>query len=116
MPMKKPPHPGISVRINGLEPRGLSVSEGARVLGVSQTTLSRLVNGRTGISPEMAIRLSKAFGGSAGAWIRLQAAYDLAQENAQADEIDTGRCALLDDEAAGRLENSVRRLRERWRS
>lgn len=89
--MKKPPHPGLSVRINCLEPLGLSVSEGAKVLGVSRTTLSRLINGRAGISPEMAIRLSKAFGSSPGAWIRLQAAYDIAQANARAAEIEIER-------------------------
>lgn len=91
MSMKKPPHPGISVRTNCLEPLGLSVSDGAEVLGVSRTTLSRLINGRSGISPEMAIRLSKAFGSTPGAWIRLQAAYDIAQANAHADEIDVER-------------------------
>ena len=62
MPMKNPPHPGLSVRINCLEPLGLSVTEGAKVLGVSRQALSRLINGQAGISPVMAIRLSKAFG------------------------------------------------------
>lgn len=65
MPMKNPPHPGVSVRLNCLEPLKLSVSDGAKALGVSRTTLSRLINGRAGISPEMAIRLSKAFGTTA---------------------------------------------------
>ena len=83
MPMKNPPHPGLSVRINCLEPLGLSVTEGAKVLGVSRTTLSRLINERAGVSPEMAIRLSKAFGSTPGAWIRLQAAYDIAQVTAR---------------------------------
>jgi addiction module HigA family antidote len=69
----------------------LSVSEGAKALGVSRTTLSRLVNGRSGISPEMAIRLSKAFGSTPGAWIRLQAAYDVAQATTRADEIQVER-------------------------
>lgn len=91
MPMKNPPHPGLSVRMNCLEPLGLSVSEGARVLGVSRTTLSRLINAHAGISPEMAIRLSKAFGSTPGAWIRLQAAYDTAQANARADDIEVER-------------------------
>jgi addiction module HigA family antidote len=89
--MKNPPHPGLSVRINCLEPLGLSVSEGAKVLGVSRTTLSRLINARAGISPEMAIRLSKAFGSTPGAWIRMQAAYDIAQADAHADAIDVRR-------------------------
>ncbi|MDY7092472.1 MAG: HigA family addiction module antitoxin [Acidobacteriota bacterium] len=94
MPMKNPPHPGLSVRINCLEPLGLSVSQGAKVLGVSRTTLSRLINGKAGISPEMAIRLSKAFGSSPGMWIRLQAAYDIAQAQAKADEIHVERYSL----------------------
>lgn len=89
--MKNPPHPGLSVRLNCLEPLGLSVSEGAKVLGVSRTTLSRLINGRAGISPEMAVRLAKAFGSTPGAWIRLQAAYDIAQAEASASAIDVSR-------------------------
>jgi antitoxin HigA-1 len=93
--MKNPPHPGLSVRINCLEPLGLSVSEGAQALGVSRTTLSRLINGRAGISPEMAIRLSKAFGSTPGAWIRLQAAYDIAQANARSADIEVARYVAL---------------------
>jgi addiction module HigA family antidote len=57
MPMKNPPHPGLSVRLNCLEPFGLSVTEGAKALGVSRTTLSRLINGQSGVSPDMAIRV-----------------------------------------------------------
>ena len=91
MPMINPPHPGLSVRINCLEPLDLSVTDGAKALGVSRTTLSRLLNGHAGISPEMAIRLSKAFGSTASAWIRLQAAYDIARANARADEIHVSR-------------------------
>jgi addiction module HigA family antidote len=79
MPMKNPPHPGLSVRLNCLEPFDLSVTEGAKALGVSRTTLSRLINGQAGVSPDMAIRLSKAFGATPDIWIRMQAAYDLAQ-------------------------------------
>lgn len=87
MPMKNPPHPGVSVRLDCLEPLGLSVNEGAKILGVNRTTLSRLINARSDISPDMATRLSKAFGSSPGAWIRMQAAYDTAKANARADEI-----------------------------
>ena len=79
MAMKNPPHPGLSVRHDCLQPLGLSVTEGARVLGVSRKQFSDVVNCRSGISPEMAIRLDKAFGGGAETWYRLQAAYDLAQ-------------------------------------
>ena len=77
--MKNPPHPGLSVRHDCLEPLGLSVTEAARKLGVSRKQLSDVVNGRSGISPEMAIRLDKAFGGGANTWCRMQAAWDLAQ-------------------------------------
>lgn len=79
MPMRKPPHPGLSVRYDCLEPLGLSVTEGAKVLGVTRQSLNNLVNGKAGISPEMAIRLDKAFGGAAEGWLALQSAFDLAQ-------------------------------------
>ena len=79
MPMKEPPHPGLSVRYNCLEPLGLSISSGAEILGVSRQALNNLVNGKAGISPEMAIRLDKAFGGTAEGWLALQTAYDLVQ-------------------------------------
>jgi len=91
MPMKNPPHPGLSVRHDCLEPLGLSVTEAARKLGVSRKQLSEIVNGRSGISPEMAIRLDKAFGGGADTWLRLQAAYDLARAMRQADRIKVER-------------------------
>ena len=87
MPMKNPSHPGLSVRLNCLEPFGLSVTEGAKVLGVSRTTLSRLINCQAGVSPDMAIRLAKAFGATPDIWIRMQAAYDLAQARLHEHEI-----------------------------
>ena len=79
MPMKNPPHPGRIVRQDCIEPLGLTVTEAARTLGVTRQALNNLVNGKAGISPEMAVRISKAFGGSAEMSIRLQANYDLAQ-------------------------------------
>ena len=79
MPMKNPPHPGLSVRHDCLEPLGLTVTEAARRLGVSRKQLSDIVNCRSGISPEMAIRLDKAFGGGAETWYRMQAAWNMAQ-------------------------------------
>lgn len=91
MAMKNPPHPGLSVRHDCLEPLGLSVTDAARRLGVSRKQMSELVNGRSGISPEMAIRLDKAFGGGADTWYRLQAAYDLAQAMKTADRIKVKR-------------------------
>ncbi len=78
MPMKNPPHPGRSIRNACLEPLGLSVTEGAKVLGVTRQALNNVVNGKSGVSPEMAIRLAKAFGSTAETWLRMQLAYDLA--------------------------------------
>ncbi len=91
MPMKHPPHPGRIVRQECLEPLGLSVTDGAKGLGVSRNALSELINERRGISPEMAIRLAKAFGGSADTWHRMQAAYDMAQAMKYADQIKVQR-------------------------
>lgn len=91
MTMKNPPHPGLSVKHDCLEPLGLSVTDAAKVLCVSRKALSDLVNGHAGVSPEMAIRLDKAFGGGAEAWYRLQAAYDIAQAMQGADQIRVQR-------------------------
>lgn len=76
--MKNPIHPGRLVRQDCLEPLGLSVTAGAKALGVTRQTLNNVVNERAGISPEMAIRLSKAFGSTAETWLAMQAAFDLA--------------------------------------
>ena len=75
--MKKPPHPGRSIRTACLAPLGLSVTEGAQVLGVSRQALNNVIHGKSGISPQMAIRLSKAFGSRAEVWLQMQLAYDL---------------------------------------
>jgi len=91
MPMHDPPHPGLSIRHDCLEPLGLTVTDAAQKLGVSRKQLSDLVNGHAGISPEMAIRLDKAFGGGAETWLRLQAAYDLAEAMRHADKIKVER-------------------------
>ena len=91
MAMKNPPHPGLSVKHDCLEPLGLSVTKAAKVLGVTRQTLNDLVNGRRGISPEMALRLDMAFGGGADTWLRLQAAYDLAQARRKASALDIKR-------------------------
>ncbi len=79
MPMKHPSHPGNIVKDACLDPLGLTVTEAAQALGIARHTLSRVLNGRAGISPEMAIRLEKAGWSNAGQWMRLQTAYDLAQ-------------------------------------
>ena len=79
MPMKNPAHPGGVIKHDCLEPLGLSVTDAAKVLRVTRQALNNVVNGKAGISPEMAIRLEKAFGGTADTWLRMQANYDLAQ-------------------------------------
>ncbi len=79
MPMLNPPHPGTTLKATCLEPLELSVTQAAAHLGVARHTLSRLLNGASGISPDMAIRLEKAGWSNADFWVRLQAAYDLAQ-------------------------------------
>jgi antitoxin HigA-1 len=76
--MKNPPHPGLCIRLNCLEPFGLSITAGARALDVSRITLSRLINGQSRVSPDMAIRLAKAFGAEPDICIRMQAACGLA--------------------------------------
>ena len=91
MPMKNPPHPGKVVRVSCLEPLGLNVTEGAKILGVSRQALSNLVNCRARMSADMAIRLAKAFGSTTETWIRLQAAYDVAQAQAHEAEIKVER-------------------------
>jgi len=79
MPMKNPPHPGVVVRELCLTPLKLTVTAAASALGVSRVSLSELLNGKNGISPEMAYRLSKAFGSTPEFWLRLQMAFDLAR-------------------------------------
>jgi len=85
MVMHNPPHPGEVIREFCIKPLGLTVTEAAEGLGVSRKTLSAVLNGRFGISREMAIRLSKAFGGSAESWITQQAQYDLWQASQRTD-------------------------------
>lgn len=91
MPMKNPPHPGLSVRHDCLEHLGLSVTEATRKLGISRKQLSDIVNCRAGISPEMAIRHDKAFGGGADAWYRTRSAWELAQAEKKAHRIKVER-------------------------
>ncbi len=79
MAMRNPPHPGGIVRRQCLDPLGLSITKAAGVLGVTRQALSELVNGRAGISVNMSIRLSKAFGSTPEAWLGMQMAHDLWQ-------------------------------------
>ncbi len=94
MPMLNPPHPGRIVRQECLEPLGLNVTDGAKALGVSRVALSELVNERRGISPEMAIRLSKAFGSTPEVWAGLQLDYDMAQAQKTAGRIKVKRIPM----------------------
>ena len=91
MPMKAPPHPGEVVRELCIDSAGLTVTAAAEVLGVSRKALSELLNGHSGISPEMAVRLSKGFGGSVESWLRQQMQYDLAQVQKRAGRIKVQR-------------------------
>ncbi len=89
--MKNPAHPGRIVRSACLEPLGLSVTEGARILGLTRQTLTKVVNGKSGVSAEMAIRLAKAFGSTADVWVRMQASYDLAKARKDEGKIKVRR-------------------------
>jgi len=92
MPLKNPPHPGGVVLRQCVEPLGLTITDAARAIDVTRNTLSELVNERRGVSPEMAVGLAKVFGGSAETWLRMQAAFDLAQ--VPADRIKLKRLEL----------------------
>jgi len=93
MKMKNPPHPGRIVRQECIEPLGITVTEAARALGVTRQALNNVVNLKAGISPEMAIRLSKAFGSSPEVWLGMQMVYDLAQLEKKAGRIKVQRVA-----------------------
>jgi addiction module HigA family antidote len=94
MLMHNPPHPGEVIRGLYLEPLGVSVTAAAKALGVSRKHLSQLMNGHMGISPEMAIRLSIAFGTSAESWLRQQMYYDLWQAEQHRKELDVKKLAV----------------------
>ena len=85
--MYNPPHPGGVVRRQCLEPFGLSVTRAAQGLGVTRQALSDLVNEKAGVSVEMAIRLSKAFGSSPETWLGMQMAYDLWQAQSRIEQL-----------------------------
>ncbi len=91
--MKNPPHPGGIVLRQCIEPLGVSITDASTALGVTRNTLSELVNERRGISPEMAVRLSKVFGGTEEGWLVQQAQYDLAQ--VRRDRMKLKRLALV---------------------
>ncbi|WP_419931385.1 HigA family addiction module antitoxin [Candidatus Poriferisodalis sp.] len=91
MPMQNPPHPGEIVKWECLEPLGLTVKRAAQGLGVTRQALSSLVNGRSGLSIEMACRLSAAFGSTPETWLRVQMAYDLWEAREQLASVEVER-------------------------
>ncbi len=93
MTLQNPPHPGGIVMRQCLEPLGLTIAEAAKELGVSQQTLSDLINKRTSMSTDLAIRLSKSFVSNAETWVGMQTAYDLWQLRIREDEIKVVRYA-----------------------
>ena len=94
MLMHNPPHPGAIIKELCIEPLGLTVTETARALGVSRKTLSSIVNEKAGISPEMAVRLSIAFGTSSESWMNQQAQYDLWQAEQHRDELQVSKLSV----------------------
>ncbi len=91
MAMHNPPHPGGIVRRQCVGPLGLSIAGAAEHLGVARQSLSELVNERSGVSVDMAIRLSKAFGSTPETWLGMQMAYDLLQARSRIDDIKVDR-------------------------
>ena len=89
--MHNPPHPGEIIKERCLEPLGLSVTNAAKGLGVTRKALSELINGRSGVSPEMALRLEQAFGSTAETWLRMQLEYDLWQTKQCAGDLRVTR-------------------------
>ena len=87
MAMKNPPHPGQHIRMDCLDPLEITVTAGAKALGVTRQALNNLVNEKSGISPEMAIRLEKMGWGTADGWLRLQMNYDLSRVRAYEKKI-----------------------------
>lgn len=95
MPMQNPPHPGEIVKEECLKPLGLSVTRASKGLGVTRQALSDLINEKSGVSVEMAIRLSKAFGSTPETWLGMQMAYDLWQAQARAESIEVERFEVV---------------------
>jgi addiction module HigA family antidote len=94
MKMHNPAHPGEVIRETCLEPLGLSVTAAAKGLGVTRKALSELLNGHSGVSADMAIRLEKAFGSTAETWLRMQIQYDLWHAEQRADKIKVTKFAV----------------------
>ena len=95
--LKNPPHPGAFVKAEIIEPAELSVTAAAEVLGITRQALSTFLNGQSDLSPEMAIRLDKAFGVSMETLMRMQCSYDIAKAHKRAGEFDVARFKPDDD-------------------
>jgi addiction module HigA family antidote len=93
MPMKNPPHPGDLIRTEVIEPLGLTVSKAAKILQVRRATLSDLLHGKASLTPEMALRIEKAFGPDMDHLLRMQVAYDVAKARSNARSIPIKRYA-----------------------
>ena len=96
MSMKNPPHPGEIVLEECIKPLDLTITDAAKGLGITRNSLSRLINGRNGISPQLAVRLSMAFGSSAEMWLRMQNAYDLAQIQIEESSIQVEKFEIVE--------------------
>ncbi|VAW13688.1 hypothetical protein MNBD_BACTEROID05-1246 [hydrothermal vent metagenome] len=94
MPMKNPAHPGRVIKNACLDALNLNIGQGAKALGVSRETLSKIINGRAGVSPEMAYRLEMAFGGEAQSWYNMQVAYDMVHAKKKSQSFHIKRCEL----------------------
>lgn len=94
MKMFDPPHPGEIIRELCLEPLGITITNAAKGLGVSRKTLSAIINGRAGITPEMAIRLGKAFDTSPESWLNQQIQYDLHEAKKRTADLKIKRFAI----------------------
>jgi antitoxin HigA-1 len=94
MRMHDPPHPGTIIKHSCLEPLSLSVTQAAQALGISRKTLSAILNGRAGISPEMAVRLLMAFGTSSESWLNQQTQYDLWHAEQRRKELRVAKLAV----------------------
>jgi len=90
MPMKNPVHPGALAKAN-LDELNLSVAQAAKTIKITRQQLHNVVQGRSAVTPQMALRFEKAFGGSADMWLRMQAAYDLAQARRREGDMDIPR-------------------------
>lgn len=114
MPMYDPPHPGQVIKRQCLAPLKLTVTEAAKGLGVSRNTLSMLLNGRLGISTEMAIRLSQGFGGSPESWLRQQLQYDLWHKERQGKiEVKKFACSSASEHVAPEKDAKAKPRRQR---